>query len=190
MPRRYTRKIELRDRPPENSTLLRFALPTYDEIEGEADTRERRKREREKNWAINELNKLYRDAEKRGELEQLDFSVRMFCENLKRRNDDRLPSVRGGRPPEEHRRLLVAVRVREAIEILGEDKRGSVAKALRAVARLEKCTSEAVRKIHEDRDPDWKLAVKVELAARREKMHRDPDPEWQCTIAELVAHGK
>ena len=192
MPRSYTRKIEIRELPREIPILLRLAQPTYSEIEGETNVRERRKRERERDSAINQLIKLYRDAGKRGKLEQFDFRARMFCENLKGRSGGRLPKVRGGRPIEEHRRLLIAVRIQEAIEILGKDKRGSVARALRAVARLvgkHNVSYEAVRKIYEDRDPEWLPAIKTELAARRRNIHCDPDPEWQRTIAELTSQS-
>jgi hypothetical protein len=41
--------------------------------------------------------------------------VRVFCEQLKRRNGGKLPAPRGGRPDNDHEQMLIAVKVQEAL---------------------------------------------------------------------------
>ena len=66
------------------------------------------------------LIKMYGDAKKARKQGRLDFRVRTFCEELKHRNAGQLPKPKGGRPTAEHRRLLIAMHVRESIEALGK----------------------------------------------------------------------
>jgi hypothetical protein len=114
---------------PEVPVLLRDAQPTVDEIEREPDVHKRRERERARDFAISKLLKLYRDAGKKSTVDQLDPRVHFFCETQKARNGGVLPRSAGGRPTDEHRRLLIAVHVQEAIEARG-GRRGSVEEAL------------------------------------------------------------
>jgi hypothetical protein len=155
----------------EISLLLADAQPTYAEIEGEPDPRKRRKRERARDFASDRLAKMYLDAEKRRELDRLDFRVRIFCKLRMDRNDGRLPKPKGGRPTKEPDRFLISIEVLETIERLGVENRGSVEAALEEVRKKHCTTYRNVRNIYYDSDPDWRRAVLLELA------RRDPEPD-------------
>ena len=103
MPRRRTGKKETPVFPsqilPDISVLLRDAQPIHAEIAGEPDPRKRRERERARRLATDYLVKIYNDAKKARRIQELDFDVRMFCEDLKKRNRGRLPNQRGGGLP-------------------------------------------------------------------------------------------
>jgi hypothetical protein len=114
---------------------------------------------------------MYNDAEKAGRIQELDFDVRMFCEDLKKRNRGRLPKPKGGRPTAEHRRLLIAVHVEEEIEARGR-KWGSVEEALKEVAKRDGAAERYVRNIYNDREPEWRRAVAVELAWRKHEANK------------------
>jgi hypothetical protein len=118
---------------PDISVLLRDGQPLHKEIEGEPNPRKRRERERARDFARDCLFKMYRYAERRGKLEDLDIRVRFFCEESRERNAGILPLPTGGRPTLEHRRLSLAVHVIEEIEALGR-KRGSIELALKTAA--------------------------------------------------------
>jgi hypothetical protein len=154
---------------PEISTLLRDAEPTWAEIEGEQDPRKRRDRERARDVANDELLSMYRDAEKRDALDQLDYRVRVHCEQLRERNGGKLPTRKGGRPFNEHQRLLIAVAVREAISAQ-TSKRKNVARAIRDVFERYRArfniSIETIRDLHYDRDPEWQRTVAAEMAFR------------------------
>lgn len=171
MPRRRTGNKATPDYPseilPEISVLLRDARPTYVAIEGEPDLRKRRERARERDLAIDRLLKMYREAEKSELLDKLDFRVPMFYEELKQRNRGRLPKAKGGRPTTEHRSLLFAVRVQEAIERRG-GKWGAVEAALKEVSDRYGISSHHLKDIYKDRD---RRAVAVELELRRGKIY-------------------
>jgi hypothetical protein len=154
---KYTRELPV---------LLRDAQPTWREIDGEPNAHRRRERIRSRDTAIDALTKMYRDAQKRGATARLDVRVRNFCEGLKSRNRGRLPKSKGGRPTGEHRRLLLAIKVHEAIEARG-NRRGSVESALSEVASRLGVSYDHLRDIHYDRDPKWRRAVKAELARRK-----------------------
>jgi hypothetical protein len=141
---------------------------------------------------------MYRDAEKRRQLDRLDPLVRLFCEELKRRNLGELPKAKGGRPANQNRRLLIAVRVREAIAEFG-GKRGSVDRALRAVANQERKAAklrragilrddyyEYVKEIHYDydRDPELRSDVDVEIDRRKKPGTTDLDAAWEKFLSE------
>jgi hypothetical protein len=167
---------------PEIPVLLRDANPTYDQIEDETDSPKRRERKRAHDFAIDCLTKMYRRAEKRGQISQLNFRVRLFCKRLMERNHGRLPDPKGGRPTDEHRRLLIAVHVREAISSRG-GKRGAVKQALDQVAEDDGVSYEYVREIHYDRDPEWQRGVDVELACRTRR-GVDVELAWRKFLAE------
>lgn len=164
--------------------LLRDAQPTYREIEGEPEPRKRRQAERARDLAIDRLIKMYREAKKAGKLGQLDFRVRTFCEELKKRNHGQLPKAKGGRPTAEHRRLLIAVHLQSAIERRGE-KHGSKEQAFKEIAANDDLFDqrrrspqwatryEYVKEIYYDSDPDFRRAVAVELDLRRRKIHNE-----------------
>ena len=97
---------------PEFASLMRDALPTWREIEGEYC--ERRRNERKRDIAIDEIVTIYRDHEKQRQLDKLPPDFRIVCEHLKHRNGGKLPTRKGGRPPDEHKKLLIAVDVAEA----------------------------------------------------------------------------
>jgi hypothetical protein len=151
---------------PDISVLLRDGQPLHKEIEGEPNPRKRRERERARDFAHDCLFKMYRYAERRGKLEDLDIRVRFFCEESRERNAGILPRPTGGRPTLEHRRLSLAVHVIEEIEALGR-KRGSIELALKTVAKRDNVSYDHVRDIHYDPDPGWRRVVAAELARRK-----------------------
>jgi hypothetical protein len=109
---------------------------------------------------------MYRNAEKRGALARLDIRVRNFCEDLKVSNSGHLPKPKGGAPiGKRHPRLLLAVKVREEIEARG--KKRVTESVLRDMAEKMDVSYDYLKRIHYDRDPQWKRAVKVELARRK-----------------------
>jgi hypothetical protein len=164
MPRHWHRKSQ--KYVPEIEILLRNANPTRSEIEGELDRKKREARQRERDIARDELMRMYRDWNS-GTSSILDFRVRLFCERLIAENEGRIPPpLNTGRPPDKHRRLLIAVHVKEAIEASG-GKRGSVKAALSEVARRDGVSYDQVRDIHYDPDPDWRGIVAVELSRRK-----------------------
>jgi hypothetical protein len=164
MPRRWKRKGQKYF--PEIDILLRDAVPTWTEIEGEPDGLKRRKRRRECDGARDDLVRLYRDAQKRGTLHNLDIRIRHSCEQLADQNGGQLPrALNTGRPADEHRRLLIAVHVRESIEARG-GKRGSVIAALDEVAKRHALSFDQVRDIYYDPNPEWRRTVEVELNRR------------------------
>jgi hypothetical protein len=184
----------------EISLLLADARMT---MKGEPDPRKRRKLERDRDLAIGQLTQMYRRAEKRGQKDQLDFRVRLFCELLKDRSkakerqrlraafpeksadeiecilgEGSLPKPKGGRPAKEHDRFSIAADVLEAIERHGVEERGSVEEALEEVAERHATTYRYVRNIYYefyDCDPNWRRAVLLDLAMR------DADPERRYT---------
>jgi hypothetical protein len=109
---------------PELAVVLRDAQPTWREIKGEKNVHKRRERRALAISARDELIKMHRDAEKRGALAQLDIRVRNFYEAEKARNRThhraRLPKPKGkgGRPMDQHHRLLLVVKVHEEIDRL------------------------------------------------------------------------
>jgi hypothetical protein len=146
--------------------LLRDAQPTWHELGGEPDLRQRNERARD--IAIDEIVTIYRDHEKQGRLHELPPDFLIFCKQLKRQNAGTLPRRKGGRPVDLHRRLQIAMSVIEAIE--GKDgtpKKVKVEQAIADVARKFNIMARTVRDIHYDRDPDWMLERDAELARRR-----------------------
>jgi hypothetical protein len=113
---------------------------------------------------------------------------------LMERNHGRLPDPKGGRPTDEHRRLLIAAHVREAIAS-HSGKWGSVELALKQVAKDDGVSYEYVREIHYDRDPEWRRVVDVELAWRKFLAEGSPLPfvvhrYCSCSHAELRGVAK
>jgi hypothetical protein len=101
---------------PEIPTLLRDAQPLPKELEGDSDKQSKKDAERRRDIATDELIKLYRDPEDMAQLSASDrLGVRIFCEQLKRRNRGKLPAPRGGRPDNDHDQMLIAVKVEEAL---------------------------------------------------------------------------
>jgi|SRR5215470_3972058 len=151
----------------ELSVVLRDAQLTWHEIDGERDPRKRRERIARARSAREVLMRMGRDAEKPGSLHRLDPRVRNFVEGVKARNGGCLPKPKGGKPlgHRDHDRFLLAIKVQEAIEARGK-KRGSVEGALNEVAEREGVDYDRLREIHYDPDPEWRRAVKLELARR------------------------
>ena len=155
---------------PELPVVLRNAQPTWREIHGELNARKRREQFALAIWARDLLIKMYLDAEKRRVLTQLDIRIRNFVEGLKARNRRlhrrRLPKPKGGRPfGERSHRLSLAVKIHEAVELRGGK---SVASILNEMADRLGLSYDYVSEIHYDPDPEWKLAVKAELAFKYE----------------------
>jgi hypothetical protein len=151
----------------EISLLLADAQTPDAEIARERDAHERRKLERARDLARDRLMQVYRSAEKRGQTDQLNFRVRLVCELLKDRNEDK-PT--GGRPTKEDRRLLIVKDMLEAIERHGVEERGSVEAAFKDVVQRHSTTYRYVRNVYYSPDPKWRRAVLLDLAMR------DPDP--------------
>jgi hypothetical protein len=157
---------------------VREAMVTGLEIRGEADPGERRKNELARDRARAELMRMYRKARDGGrlhELDRLDPRVRRFCEDLIAHDPAAAAKAnkrRIGAPARTGDRMEIAVAVELEIEALGGG-RGAIAKALGHVAQRYRIaeryrpTREAVRKIHEDRDPEWRLALRAGVAIRK-----------------------
>lgn len=152
---------------PEISVLLRDAQPTQAEMK-ETDALKRRAQ------AVDCLTKIYRDTKKLRQLSQVDRArVRIFCALLKDRNRGSLPKpkkAKGGRPTSEHRRVLIAAHVQEAIERNGQ-KHGSKEKAFKEVAESDGASYDHVKDIYyrafgENYNPDFREAVDLKLAKR------------------------
>jgi hypothetical protein len=151
---------------PEINSLLRDMLPTRQEIKGERHPQRRRANKRAQDKAVDELVTIYRDHEARGKLSELDPRVQMVCEDLKRKNGGKLPRRKGGRPADLHRRLLIAIGVRESVESrTGTQK--AVEQALAEVATKFNITPRTVRDIYYDRKPEWRKLLCAEIARRR-----------------------
>jgi hypothetical protein len=183
---------------PKIPVLLRDAQELTVAEVAEPDARKRRQRQRDRDLAIEHLTTMYRDAEKHRQIGQLNPLVRMFCQELKKRNHGQLPKAKGGRPADQNRRLFIAVSVREAIEELG-GKRGSVDRALRAVANQERKAAKArgtrilrddyyqyVKEIHYDydRDPELRSDVDVEIDRRKKPGTTDLNAAWEKFLSE------
>ena len=166
---KYTREL---------GTLLRDALPTWWELEGELDPRKRRKNERAYELAMDDLLPIYNHHERLGTLHELDPQVRIVCEQWKQRCNRAgvLPKRKGGRPSvDEHRNLLIVVAVEEALAAQ-KGKRKNVTQAIQHVSHTLVIDGKRVhmppatiRDIYYNPDPEWRRAVKVELACRKRK---------------------
>jgi hypothetical protein len=157
---------------PEIASLVRDALTTRREIEGESDPRERQRIERKRDIAIDEIVTMYRDYEKQGQLDKLPLEIQIVCEHLRCLNGGKLPTRKGGRPPDEHKKLLIAVKVAEALA--AQPGRKSVTDAVRHVHKTfvlngKRCAvpENTIRDYYYDRAPGWQRAIKVELAWRQ-----------------------
>jgi hypothetical protein len=160
----------------ELDVLLRDAQPTTCEIGGEKDPRRRQERERARDIAIDELITMYLEHQKKGQLRQLDLRVRIFNERPRAPEVALRTKPMGGRPPELHRQLLIAVAVRQAIKAHG-GSRGSTAKAIREVHERYggrfSIKLEAIRDIYYKCDPKWMRAVNAEIARRTYETETD-----------------
>ena len=155
---------------PELPILLRDAQPRWAEIEGEADPRERKRREDARDFARLELIRLYLLAEDGGKLAELDPRVRDLCERWRAENGGRFPSSKGGAPRDEHYRMALHVAALQEIE--EAEGKGKIGRALHAVAAAAGRTYELVRGIFYDLDPQWQEAANAELSRR--KFEGDP----------------
>jgi hypothetical protein len=88
--------------------LVRDVRPRRRDIEGEPDPQKRREAERRRDIAIDALGKLWADPMKQA---QLDPSARLWCQIIIDVNGGHFPKSKGGRPADEHRRLLIHVAV-------------------------------------------------------------------------------
>jgi hypothetical protein len=173
MPRRRKSPFEIGILPLANeiSLLLADARLPNAAIEREPDPRERRKLDRRRRCANDCLVKMYRNAEKRGELDRIDPRVWLFCKAQMDRLGGHLPQAKGGAPRKENDRFLIAMDMLKTIERRGVEGRGSVEAALQEVAQRHHRAERYVRNIYYDPDPCWRREVLLELAMRH------PDPE-------------
>jgi hypothetical protein len=112
--------------------LIRDAEPKWCEIEGEPNPRKRRENERARDIARDKIVTIYRQHEEQGRLHELPPDIQVFCKQLKQQHGGKLPRRKGGRPPGEHKTLLIAVSVTEALAAQ-TGKRKSVTQAIRHV---------------------------------------------------------
>jgi hypothetical protein len=177
VPRRRTGKKATAALPagyvPDISVLLRDAAPIGAEIASAAELPDRQRREvcRRRELAIENLIKMYQDAKKHEQLDQLEPRVRLFCEQLKERHGGELPKPKGGRPSSEHRSVLIAVHTQEAIERLG-DGWGSKERAFREIVERDGVSYYHVKAVYQrafgrTRDPDFRQAVDFALRERQ-----------------------
>jgi hypothetical protein len=160
--------------PSDVRLLLRNAQITRFEIADESDECKRHELKRTQEIATGELIKIYRDSQRRGALDTLDWGVRNFWEDLKAKNVGRLPTAKGGRPRDEHRRLLMAIKVIEAIDFIKANgrRRGTVDRAIRQVAGEFCVEYRRVREVYYDRDPIWTRDLRLSLAMRGRTLSR------------------
>jgi hypothetical protein len=104
------------------------------------------------------------------ETDQLNFRVRLVCELLKDRNEDK-PT--GGRPTKEDRRLLIVKDMLEAIERHGVEERGSVEAAFKDVVQRHSTTYRYVRNVYYSPDPKWRRAVLLRASKEHARARRD-----------------
>jgi hypothetical protein len=174
-----TKPRKSRHYPSDIRIVLRNAQITRFEIEDELEERKRHELTRERDIARDVVIKMYRDAQKRDALDRLDWGVRNFCDDLKASNNGRLPTPKGGRPRDDHRRLLIAIQVIEAIEAdrANGGSRGAVDRAICQVAAKFDVTYRRVREIYYDRDPVWMRDLRVSLAMRGRALNQDEPAE-------------
>jgi len=144
----------------ELAILLRDALPLTHELEQPNPDR-RHEVLRRFDIARDVLIGMYQEANRSGSMQQLDAGVRMICEEWMRQNGGKLPSRKGGRPKDEHARLLIWLHVHDAIQ-----GGMGVVNAIRAVAAELPRTYEHVRDIWYDDDPEWRKWTELTLAMR------------------------
>jgi hypothetical protein len=158
----------------EIATLIRAAQPTYAEIEGEPDLDKRQKRQRECDRATDELIGISRNRRLFGQLSRADqLQIQWFINGLKRSRRE-FPTRKGGRPPDQHRRLLIAVKMAELI------KRGAtVADASKLVCGWHNAyfngslEPKSVEAIYYDKDSEWQRLLHVELSRRAQEKQAD-----------------
>jgi hypothetical protein len=156
VPRRHKLKYD----PELLNVVLRDAQSTRSEIEREPDARKRR------NFAIKLLGSIYHDAEKHGELHLLDPRIVNFCERFKARNGGYLPKSKGGQPPNQHRRLLIALAIHDKVKALGPG-RSNIETALQDTSIRMGVSYDYVKEIFYDQDPEWLRAMEIERAHRK-----------------------
>ena len=158
MPRRHKLKYD----PELLNVVLRDAQSTRSEIEREPDARKRR------NFAIKLLGSIYHDAEKHGELHLLDPRIVNFCEIFKARNGGYLPKSKGGKPPDQNLRLLIAVTIDDEVKARGPG-RGHLETALWSVAHRMGVSYDYVKEIYYEieKNPELRWAIEIERAHRK-----------------------
>jgi hypothetical protein len=109
-------------------------MTTDVEIEHEPNPRKRREFKCARDQAIARLTKLSWVPE-----------VRVLLDHLSDRYGDHLPKAKGGRPPNEHRRLLIAVNLYETIERRGR-KRGDIEAAILEIAERDELFDDRKRR--------------------------------------------
>jgi hypothetical protein len=191
---RYTTSAEGPPSPARRAILLRYARPTKRELEGrpnildlrdgvadELDPRKAREAKLRRNSAIHELTKIWRDATKAGQLDQLPPDIRFFVEGLIRSNGGKLPKPRIGRPRDRYRslrRTLIYLRMQDKLAACNPAPR-KLQETLKAIAKNLNITSEEtggitintisyaqIREIYYDRSPEFRDAVFITVAMR------------------------
>ena len=155
MPQRHKLKYD----PELLNVVLRDAQPTRSEIEREPDARKRQ------DWATRLLGSIYHDAEKYGELHLLDPRIVNFCEIFKARNGGYLPKSKGGRSPNQHHRLLIALAIHDKVKALGPGS--NIEAALWDTSIQMGVSYDYVKEIFYDQDPEWLRAMEIERAHRK-----------------------
>jgi hypothetical protein len=142
--------------------LSRNTQPPWQAMGGEPSVRKLRERERARVSALEELARMYREAEKRGSLDQLDIRVRNLIERVKVSN---LPEPKGGRPfgHRDSKRLSLAIKTRAAVAARGKKK---VINVLYDTAEQLGVSYDYLHEIHYDIDPEWRQDVKTEVARK------------------------
>jgi hypothetical protein len=148
---------------PALEVVLRDAQPTGRELENDPDAQERQAR------AMERLSSDYRAAKTRGTLHKLDPRIRNLCERYEA-EFGHLPKSKGGRPPNAHRRLLIAFTLDEEIKARGPGW-GNLESALWAVVARLGVDYDEVKDIHYDivrgRDPELVRDIEIERAHRK-----------------------
>jgi hypothetical protein len=155
--------------------LLRDAMTTRAEIAREPDPIKRREMERARDVATVEVSRITRDKKTFAQLSrEHQLEVRWLVDALARqqrrlplKERKHFPTRRDGRPRDDHRRLLIAVTMRE----LTRDGM-TVAAAIAHVAGPSAMSRRRAKEIYYSHDLDvgerseWERLIRVELARR------------------------
>ena len=112
---------------------------------------------------------MYREHERRGQLDRLDPRVRLVCDLLKDRGCLLKPT--GGRPTADYRAILIAADVKEAID-RHSGTWGSKEPAYREVAERDRASYDHVKDLYlrafsHNHDREFRRAVDLELSQRK-----------------------
>ena len=177
---------------PELAVLVRAVMPTISERKSKSALREF-------DLARDDLLSMYFDYQREGKLHELPFQVRILCEQWIQSD----AGVRkGGRPSNDHQRLLVAVAVSEAIAAIAASATTIIGQP-NLLQKLQfpiddlpfllpgrqrhkpKYVTKAIQHVRDTLNIDGKRVALSRATIRR--LYYDPDPEWRRALKLTLA---